>query len=122
VSRAGRGAIGETVGRLLFAGESCALEAQGSMEGGCGCGELAAAAVKQARGIAKNTALFRIHGRRIAGADRCFLYWSVSFCSAACKPNNDSFTIAPHPDVGEGAGPQPVRPGRAFYFPMPSWS
>ena len=36
-------------------------------------------------------------------------------CSAACIPNNDSFTMAPRPDVGEGAGPQPVRPGRAFY-------
>ena len=32
--------------------------------------------------------------------------------------HNDSFTIATHPDVGEGAGPQPVRPGRAFYFAM----
>src|SRR3546814_8009211 len=24
--------------------------------------------------------------------------------------------MGPHPDVGEGAGPQPVRPGRAFYL------
>jgi hypothetical protein len=40
----------------------------------------------------------------------------VFFCSAACIPANDSFTMALHPDVGEGAGPQPVRPGRAFYL------
>ena len=40
----------------------------------------------------------------------------VLFCSAACIPANDSFTMDLHPDVGEGAGPQPVRPGRAFYL------
>lgn len=45
------------------------------------------------------------------------VYSRVLFCSAACKAGNKSFTVAPHPDVGEGAGPLPVRPGRAFYLP-----
>lgn len=40
----------------------------------------------------------------------------VLFCSAACKPNNASFTISPHPDVGEGASPQPVHPGAGFFI------
>ena len=44
---------------------------------------------------------------------------AVFFCSAACIPANDSFTMVLHPDVGEGAGPQPVRPGRAFYLREP---
>jgi hypothetical protein len=48
---------------------------------------------------------------------RAILNCSVLFCSAACIPANDSFTMDLHPDVGEGAGPQPVRPGRAFYLP-----
>ncbi len=34
-----RGASGEAVGRLLFAGEHCALDNQGFMEGGCESGE-----------------------------------------------------------------------------------
>jgi len=37
-----RGAEGERVGRLHFAGEHCSLEAQGFMEGGCETGEAAA--------------------------------------------------------------------------------
>jgi monoamine oxidase len=40
-----RGVMGETVGRLYFAGEHCSLENQGFMEGGCETGESAAAAV-----------------------------------------------------------------------------
>lgn len=40
-----RGVMGESVGGLHFAGEHCALETQGFMEGGCESGELAAAAV-----------------------------------------------------------------------------
>jgi monoamine oxidase len=40
-----RGAEGESVGRLHFAGEHCSLEAQGFMEGGCETGEAAARAV-----------------------------------------------------------------------------
>ena len=45
------------------------------------------------------------------GAHRlsAFLNQPVLFCSAACIPDNDSFTIGTHPDVGEGAGPYPVR-------------
>lgn len=37
-----RGAEGERVGRLFFAGEHCSLDAQGFMEGGCETGERAA--------------------------------------------------------------------------------
>jgi monoamine oxidase len=40
-----RGAMGESVGRLHFAGEHCALDTQGFMEGGCESGETAARAV-----------------------------------------------------------------------------
>ena len=46
-----RGAMGETVGGLYFAGEHCALDTQGFMEGGCESGETAARAVLQERGI-----------------------------------------------------------------------
>jgi len=42
--------------------------------------------------------------------------WQVLFCTAACKADNGSFTIAPHPDVGEGASPQPVLPEAGFLF------
>ena len=48
-----RGAIGESVGGLHFAGEHCALETQGFMEGGCESGEIAAAAVLAQRGLAQ---------------------------------------------------------------------
>ena len=47
-----RGATGETVGQLYFAGEHCALDTQGFMEGGCESGESAAAQMLAARGIA----------------------------------------------------------------------
>lgn len=40
-----RGAMGESVGGLHFAGEHCALDTQGFMEGGCESGETAAGAV-----------------------------------------------------------------------------
>ncbi|MEO6154218.1 MAG: NAD(P)/FAD-dependent oxidoreductase, partial [Thermomonas sp.] len=46
-----RGVMGEAVGGLHFAGEHCALETQGFMEGGCESGELAAQAVLAQRGI-----------------------------------------------------------------------
>jgi monoamine oxidase len=45
-----RGAMGETVGQLYFAGEHCALDTQGFMEGGCETGEATAAAIVAARG------------------------------------------------------------------------
>jgi monoamine oxidase len=45
-----RGAMGESVGSLHFAGEHCAPETQGFMEGGCESGETAATAVLQALG------------------------------------------------------------------------
>lgn len=45
-----RGVMGESVGGLHFAGEHCALETQGFMEGGCESGELAARAVLAQRG------------------------------------------------------------------------
>ena len=48
-----RGAIGESVGGLHFAGEHCALETQGFMEGGCESGEIAAAAVAARLGLAR---------------------------------------------------------------------
>lgn len=46
-----RGAMGESVGGLHFAGEHCAPETQGFMEGGCESGETAAAAVLAAIGM-----------------------------------------------------------------------
>lgn len=46
-----RGAEGESVDRLHFAGEHCSLPAQGFMEGGCETGEAAAKAVLAAAGI-----------------------------------------------------------------------
>lgn len=47
-----RGAMGESVEGLYFAGEHCALDTQGFMEGGCESGETAAAAILRARNIA----------------------------------------------------------------------
>jgi monoamine oxidase len=44
------GVMGESVGGLHFAGEHCAVDAQGFMEGGCESGELAALAVLEQRG------------------------------------------------------------------------
>ncbi|MGO4552413.1 flavin monoamine oxidase family protein [Lysobacter sp. 2RAF19] len=40
-----RGVMGEPIGPLFFAGEHCALETQGFMEGGCESGQIAAEAV-----------------------------------------------------------------------------
>ena len=40
----------------------------------------------------------------------------VLFCSAACKTGTASFTMRPHPDVGEGASPQLAWPLRAFFL------
>ncbi|MET4729138.1 hypothetical protein ABIE09_002951 [Lysobacter enzymogenes] len=57
---------------------------------------------------------FRVRGPIHARAFQ--MYRQVLFCSAACKPNNASFTISPHPDVGEGASPQPVHPGAGFFI------
>ena len=57
-----RGVMGEPVGPLLFAGEHCALDTQGFMEGGCESGEIAAAALLAARGIAQ----IPIQRRRVA--------------------------------------------------------
>jgi monoamine oxidase len=48
-----RGAIGESVGGQHFAGEHCALETQGFMEGGCESGEIAASAVTARLGLAR---------------------------------------------------------------------
>ncbi|HRQ65742.1 MAG TPA: NAD(P)/FAD-dependent oxidoreductase [Xanthomonadaceae bacterium] len=45
-----RGAAGESVGGLHFAGEHCALDNQGYMEGGCETGDWAAEAVLAQRG------------------------------------------------------------------------
>lgn len=45
-----RGAIGDSVGNLHFAGEHCGFDNQGFMEGGCETGEWAATAVL--RGLA----------------------------------------------------------------------
>lgn len=50
------GAVREAVGGLHFAGEHCAVEAQGFMEGGCESGELAARAVLAQRGIRAHAA------------------------------------------------------------------
>ena len=46
-----RGAMGESVGGLHFAGEHCALDTQGFMEGGCESGETAAQAVLTRLGV-----------------------------------------------------------------------
>jgi monoamine oxidase len=47
-----RGAMGEAVGQLYFAGEHCAIDTQGFMEGGCESGELAAQQILAARTLA----------------------------------------------------------------------
>ncbi|HEU4628554.1 MAG TPA: NAD(P)/FAD-dependent oxidoreductase [Gemmatimonadaceae bacterium] len=49
-----RGAEGEPVGNLHFAGEHCSLAAQGFMEGGCETGERAAEAILAARGVRRS--------------------------------------------------------------------
>ncbi|TWI06104.1 monoamine oxidase [Luteimonas cucumeris] len=48
-----RGAMGERVGNLHFAGEHCALDTQGFMEGGCESGEAAAQAVLADLGVVR---------------------------------------------------------------------
>ena len=54
--------MGEPVGPLFFAGEHCALDTQGFMEGGCESGQLAAEAI-----LAQRTGeIFPIQARRIA--------------------------------------------------------
>ncbi len=64
-----RGAIGEAVGGLHFAGEHCALDTQGFMEGGCESGESAARAVLAQRGRVHAAApAFRSSGQRSAHA------------------------------------------------------
>jgi len=61
-----RGVMGEAVGRLHFAGEHCALETQGFMEGGCESGEVAAREVLAQRGLGR----FPLAGlRRIAASE-----------------------------------------------------
>jgi monoamine oxidase len=50
-----RGAAGESVGGLHFAGEHCALDNQGYMEGGCETGDWAAEAVLKQRGLASSS-------------------------------------------------------------------
>jgi monoamine oxidase len=60
-----RGAEGESVDRLHFAGEHCSLPAQGFMEGGCETGEAAARAVLAAAGMrsaSRRTALRALAG------------------------------------------------------------
>lgn len=51
-----RGVVGAPVGNLYFAGEHCAAETQGFMEGGCESGELVAEAILAARGQAPRKA------------------------------------------------------------------
>ena len=48
-----RGVMGEAVGGLHFAGEHCALDTQGFMEGGCESGESAAREVLAQRGLTR---------------------------------------------------------------------
>lgn len=60
-----RGAVGESVGRLHFAGEHAAMDTQGFMEGGCESGEIAASAVLAGRGVGKAIARLSV---RVPGA------------------------------------------------------
>ena len=107
-----RGAMGESVGGLHFAGEHCALDTQGFMEGGCESGETAAAAVLQAMGRGATAAHRAAHEPR-------FLNPSVFFCTAACIRANDSFTIGLHPTWGREQKPEAVRRSGLFLWPMP---
>jgi len=61
-----RGVMAEPVGPLFFAGEHCAAETQGFMEGGVESGEVAAAAVLRSRGIDARTTLRPIQRRPLA--------------------------------------------------------
>lgn len=58
-----RGAEGEPVGRLFFAGEHCSLPAQGFMEGGCETGEAAARAILASLGVPAGAAARRMQRR-----------------------------------------------------------
>lgn len=49
-----RGVMGEAIGNLHFAGEHCALDTQGFMEGGCESGEIAARGVLTQMGTASS--------------------------------------------------------------------
>jgi monoamine oxidase len=62
-----RGAMGETVEQLFFAGEHCAFDTQGFMEGGCESGETAAAAILKSRRIAapQNATASALHRRLV---------------------------------------------------------
>jgi monoamine oxidase len=74
-----RGAVGESVGRLHFAGEHTALDTQGFMEGGCESGETAAAKVMADRGIAPAVALAPLSRRvplAIRAAREGMLAWA----------------------------------------------
>jgi monoamine oxidase len=61
-----RGAAGERVGGLHFAGEHCALDNQGYMEGGCETGDWAAEAVLAQRGDRHVSLPRRLRERRVA--------------------------------------------------------
>ena len=63
-----RGVVGAPVGALHFAGEHCALETQGFMEGGVESGQIAADAVLASRGIAAGAAVFRVQAGRVAAS------------------------------------------------------
>jgi monoamine oxidase len=58
-----RGAIGAATPPIFFAGEHCALETQGFMEGGCESGEVAADAVLATRGLRTVAGFFPIQRR-----------------------------------------------------------
>jgi monoamine oxidase len=62
-----RGAEGESVGQLYFAGEHCSLAAQGFMEGGCETGEAAAKEILASLRVAALPAARRGEPRRLVG-------------------------------------------------------
>jgi len=61
-----RGAAAEPAGALHFAGEHCALDTQGFMEGGCESGETAAAQILAALGVDARARSASTTGRRAA--------------------------------------------------------
>jgi monoamine oxidase len=64
-----RGAEGEPVGRLYFAGEHCSLDAQGFMEGGCESGEAAALEVLESLGVVQTALRVKVSGQRVPRPD-----------------------------------------------------
>jgi len=60
--------VGAPVGSLFFAGEHCALETQGFMEGGVESGQIAADAVLAMRGLRAAAGVPRSQARRIAAS------------------------------------------------------